>query len=144
MRRLSSNLTLFFRIFLPTAWISFFGIFALVIFLADSTDKPLLAATNFRIIYFSLFIVFFVIIYFTIFQLKRVETDNKYLFVTDYFKTYRYLLEDVKEINIMSLGLLKIAKLKLHQKGAFGKSIPFIIKRSTFEIFQAEHPNLIK
>ena len=38
---------------------------------------------------------------------KRVEADENYYYVTNYFKTYRYHKDDVLEIKTMDLGIWK-------------------------------------
>ena len=144
MRRLSSNFTLFFKLFVPTGWVSFFGLFGLVIFIADTTDKPLLASSVFRIGYLVFFFVFLALIYFTIFQLKRVEEENRTMFVTDYFKTIKFPFELITHISSMNLGLFTVVWLHLQSKGTFGKRIPFIAKASNFKDFKAENPSFFK
>ena len=142
MQRLSSNLTLFFKIFLPVSWVSFFGFFGLVIFLIDPTDEPFLTSSMFRMIYVGCYIVFLTLIYLTIFQLKRVETSDGYIFVTNYFKTVRFSIDNIKKISIMNLGITKIARLHLHNKGVFGSRIPFIAKKSSLDSFRSSYPDI--
>ena len=142
MITLSSNITLILRIFIPTAWLSFFGLFLAVIFLVDSSDKPLLANGVFRITFVSIFFLFLTLIYFTLWRLKRVETDGKSLFVTDYFKTARYPLEDVERISITNLFILKLGTVVLKDKGTFGRKLPFVAKNSNLKDFKNYRPNL--
>jgi len=142
MQRLSSNLTLFFKLFIPTGWVSFFGLFLLVIFAIDTTDKPLLASQSFRIGFIGFFVIFLALIYFTIFQLKRVETQDKFIFVTNYFKTIKFPFENIDHISTLNLGLFKVVWLHLKSKGLFGKRIPFITKKSNFKSFETNNPSL--
>ena len=144
MQRLSSNLTLFFKLFLPTGWISFFGLFGLVIFVVDTTDLPLFASSMFRMGYASFFIIFLALIYFTIFQLKRVEQENGFMFVTDYFRTIKFPFENISHITTMNLGLMKVAWLHLKTKGVFGKRIPFVVKNTNFKDFEEINPSFFK
>ena len=144
MQRLSSNFTLFFKLFVPTGWVSFFGLFALVIFLVDTTDKPLLASSVFRIGYLVFFFLFLAVIYFTIYQLKRVEYENGSMFVTDYFKTITFPLENIERISTMNLGLFTLVWLHLRAKGIFGKRIPFLAKKTNFQSFESNHPDLFQ
>ena len=142
MQRLSSNLTLFFKLTVPVAWVSFFGLFALVIFLVDTTDKPLLASSYFRIGFLAFFFIFMGLIYLTIFQLKRVEHEEGYIFTTDYFKTIKFPIENIEKVSSMNLGLFKVIWFHLKAKGVFGKRIPFIAKKSNFIAFKAKYPQL--
>jgi len=142
MQRLSSNLTLFFKIFLPVSWVSFFGVFGIVIFLIDPTDEPFLTSTMFRSIYFASYLLFLTFIYFTIFQLKRVETSDGYIYTTNYFKTVRFPIENIKKISVMNLGITRIARMHLHNKGLFGSKIPFIAKKNSLESFKNSYPDI--
>lgn len=141
MQRLSSNFTLFLKLFVPTGWLSFFGLFGLVIFLVDTTDKPLLASNYFRIGYLVFFVIFLTLIYFTIFQLKRVECQDKLMYVTDYFKTVRFPFENIDRISTLNLGLVLIVWMHLKNKGKFGKRIPFLAKKSNFAHFKSTNPD---
>ncbi len=142
MQRLSSNLTLFFKIFLPVSWVSFFGFFGLVIFLIDPTDEPFLTSNMFRMTYVCCFAVFLTLIYFTIFQLKRVETSDGFIYTTNYFKTVRFSIDNIKKISVMNLGITRIARMHLHKKGLFGSKIPFMAKRSSLQSFKNSYPNI--
>ena len=144
MVRLSSNLTLFFKLFIPTGWVSFFGLFTLVIFVVDTTDKPLLASTVFRLSFLAFFLIFFAIIYFTIFQLKRVEHKEGDIYVTDYFKTIKLPIENIHRISTLNLIIFKVVWFHLKTKGVFGKRIPFIAKKSNFKSFESTNTSLFK
>ena len=142
MQRLSSNLTLVFKLFIPTSWVSFFGLFTLVIFIADTTDMPLLASPYFKFGFLAFFLIFLVLIYFTIFQLKRVEYQGNEIFVTDYFKTIKFPVTNIDRISTMNLFIFKVVWFHLRAKGIFGKRIPFIAKKTTFALFEANFQNL--
>jgi len=142
MQRLSSNLTLFFKIFLPVSWCSFFGLFGVVIFILDTNNEPFLTSSMFRSIYVGFFLLFMALIYFTIFQLKRVETSEGYIYTTNYFKTIRFPIENIKKISVMNLGIIKIARMHLYNKGLFGSKIPFITKWTNFESFRTQYPDI--
>lgn len=140
MQRLSSNLTLLLKVVLPVSWVSFFGLFGLVIFLLDPMDEPFLTSTPFRAIYLAWFLLFAILIYFTLFQLKRVEEEDENIYMTNYFKTIKFPVKNIKKISVMNLGIIKIARMHLHQKGLFGSKIPFITKWSNFETFKNKYP----
>jgi len=142
MQRLSSNLTLFFKLTIPVGWVSFFGLFAIVIFVVDTTDKPLLASQYFRYGFVAFFLIFLSIIYFTIFQLKRVEHEGGFMFVTDYFKTIKFPIENIERVSTLNMILFKVVWLHLKTKGRFGKRIPFLAKKSNFKTFEINNPSL--
>jgi len=109
----------------------------------ETTNEPFLTSTMFRSIYVVAFFLFMVLIYFTIFQLKRVETAEGHIYTTNYFKTVRFPIENIKKISVMNLGIIKIARMHLHNKGLFGSKIPFITKWSNFESFRTQYPDVV-
>jgi hypothetical protein len=93
-------------------------------------------------IYVGCYILFLTLIYFTIFQLKRVETSDGYIYSTDYFKTIRFPIDNIKKISVINLGITKIARMHLHNKGVFGRIIPFMAKKSNFDSFRTSYPDV--
>ncbi|MEE9439107.1 MAG: hypothetical protein V3V14_08920 [Saprospiraceae bacterium] len=142
MQRLSTNLTLFLKIFIPLGWTTFFGLFAIVMFIVDNNDNPVLGNSTFRMYYLLFFILFLAFLYFTIFQLKRVEADDKSIVVTNYFQTVRYSFDSIKTISETNLGIAKLVRIKLFQKGIYGKAIPFIAKNANLKEFKNANPGL--
>ncbi len=142
MHRISSNLTILLKIFIPTVWVVFFTTILIVIFTVNSQTLPVLTSTSFRIGYVIFYVLFLTIIYFSIFQLKRVEFGEDSYIVTNYLKTYRLIYEDIEQVDITELGRLKLIKLKLKAKGSFGKTISFLASSKLYEIFMQSHPNV--
>ncbi len=140
MQRISSNLTLFFRIFIPVFWTTFYGLFTVVMFLADDStiqlfQSDLLKYSN-LLFYFSTLMI----IYLTIFQLKRVELSEDGVFVTDYLKTLRYSFDSVEAVGFRNYYFFKLGFIILKEKGYFGKKIVFLLKKKYLEDFMQEHP----
>lgn len=140
MFRISSNSTLFFKLFIPSFWVMFFGMFLITLFTSDPDIVPLFHVPAFRWGYTAFYVVFVLFIYFTIFQLKRVELDQQYLYASNYFKTYRYQIQDIKSMSITDLFFIRIGRVELSNKGRFGKKIRFILKRKYLIDFLAKHP----
>jgi len=143
MQRLSSNFTIILKLFIPIAWTTFFGLFMIVIFLLDPMDEPFLTSAYFRIGYTLFYVIFLILGYFTLFQLKRVESDHDYLYITSYFKTIRIPLDAVQKVSISNLIIVKLARIHLINKGVFGKKIAFITKQANFQTFLAQNDQLI-
>ncbi|MEZ4907635.1 MAG: hypothetical protein R2771_08385 [Saprospiraceae bacterium] len=126
MIRLSSNWTLFLKIFLPVFWLSFFGGFALASFVSDEIEVPYFTSFSFqwKII---LFIVSGIIFFgFTFFRLKRVDGDDSHIYISNYFKTYRYEIEAIKEIVIYDHLVLKATHLYFNGKSSLGRKVIFL------------------
>lgn len=136
MQRISTNLTLFYKLFIPTFYLAFFGAFTIV----SLTFKaiPLL----WHIIIVVLFLASGTLLYFTLLQLKRVEIDAQHLYVTNYFKHFRYSLDSVEKIVEKDYTLFRIATIHLHQKGSFGQKMIFIPSGSLYNDFWKNHPEL--
>ena len=139
MIRLSSNWTLFLKLFIPVFWIAFFSGFVIASFVSDPQLVPQIANNKFRLqsVLFVLGgILFFA---FTFFRLKRIDADDKHIFVSNYFKTYRYPVTDIDNIIIYNHIILKAAHLKFKGKTSFGKKVIFIPMMSNLRNFAAKH-----
>lgn len=140
MVRLSSNATLFFRLFFPTAWIVFFGLFTLAIW----TTRENLGALNH--LYFKggttlFFLSGLVFFYFTLFRLRRIESDGKNLFVTNYFRTFRYPLTEVDSYSEFNYFFFATGHFHLKNKGSFGKTLLFIVSKKNMQEFRVQYPD---
>lgn len=126
MIRLSSNWTLFLKVFLPVFWISFFGGFLIAVFTSNSVQAPQFAGRKFRIgtIVFVLSgLIFFIL---TFLRLKRVDADNEFLYISNYFKTYRYTFDSIDKITVYDHLLLRAAHLKFRGKTKLGQKVIFL------------------
>jgi hypothetical protein len=135
MQRVSSNLTVFFKLFLPTVWIVFFTIFTISIFTIDGQSLPFLTSPVFKYPFLLVYLIFFALIYFTIIQLKRVEMGSDCYFVSNYLKTYRLVYEDIESVSIIPLGRLQVITFRLKAKGSFGKKITFLASKQLYNLF---------
>jgi hypothetical protein len=144
MHRISSNWTLILKIFLPTAWITFFGLLTLAILLAGPGELPMGGGLVFKLVFTLGFIVFFGFLYFTVLRLKRVDFSDDGIYISNYFKSYRYQYLDVAKIEETNLGLFTLGTLFLHQKGSFGRKIYFLISQIHYQDFLDKHPDRFK
>ncbi|HMQ06301.1 MAG TPA: hypothetical protein PKC30_03320 [Saprospiraceae bacterium] len=142
MQRVSSNFTIFLKIFIPTAWITFFGLFTIAIWISEDANLPLGGGEGFRWIFTGCFIFLLACMYFSIMQLKRVEFAKDGIYVTNYFKTYRYAYHDVVNIYENNLAIATLAIIQLRNKGKFGRRIPFIISKVNYIDFITQNPEL--
>ncbi len=131
-RRISSSLTLFFRLFLPTFWTVFFGAFTIGLLLTSQLPA-VLDNIYFRIGLILFYLSGLVFLYFTCLQLKRVEIDPDFVYVTNYLKTYRYPFHNIESITETNLGLFHLATIRFKEKGSFGKKIHFLESRFKFQ-----------
>lgn len=133
MRRISSSATLFLKVFLPTFWLVFFGAFTVAALISGSSKTPLFGNWIFKAGVLGFFAAGALILYFTLMQLKRVEFDQHYLYVTNYFRTVRYLINDIDCITETNLALVHLGHIYLKAPGIFGRKITFLQSRQKFE-----------
>lgn len=126
MHRFSSNFTLFLKLILPTMWIVFFGSLLIALFIIDPDDAPLFTTWQFRLSYILFYIVFILFFRFTVIPLKRIDADGTHIFVSNYFKTYRYKFEDIREVREINYIIFKVMVFNLKAKGSFGDKITIL------------------
>lgn len=130
-KRISTSMTLFFRLFVPISWIVFFGAFTIGL-LVTSNLPAVLDNLYFRIGIILFYLAGLVFLYFTILRLKRVEIDRDFVYVTDYFKTYRYPFHNIASIHEINLYLFLLCTIRFKEKGSFGNKIHFLESRIKF------------
>ena len=141
MERISSNSTLFFKIFFPSFWTVFFGAFTIAILFNPIPMFMGWPQLTTRIIFVLLYLIGVVVIYFTIFQLKRVELSSSQLYLTNYVKHFQYSIEDIESIQVNNYFLFSLGTLSLKSKGAFGREIRFIVDRYRLKNFLESNPS---
>lgn len=142
MQRVSSNSTVFFKLFIPTAWIVFFTTFTAALFLVDGRSLPFLTSPLFKYPFLLGYFLFFVILYYTVMQLKRVEMGPEHYYVSNYLKSFRLVYDDIEKISIIPLGRLQLITFRLKAKGSFGKKITFLASKQLFELFMKTNPEV--
>lgn len=142
MKRISSSGSLFLKIFLPTFWLVFFGTFTFAVLISGRSNAALLGSWVFKVGVLGFFVAGALILYFTLMQLKRVEFDHQCLYVTNYFKTVRYPLDDIDFISETNLGLVYLGHINLKAAGTFGRKLTFLQSRQKFEDFVKADPGM--
>ena len=80
--------------------------------------------------------------YFTIMKLKRVDFGEDGIYISNYFKTYRYQYADIASIEESNMTIFYLGTIELKAKGKFGKKIRFIISKANYEYFIEQNPDL--
>lgn len=73
-----------------------------------------------------IYIAFITLMWFTIMNLKRVEEDQDYIYVTNYYNTYRYLKTDIESIATKDYSIFKVTTLTMKDVTKMGKKIRFL------------------
>ncbi|TVR84559.1 MAG: hypothetical protein EA409_00670 [Saprospirales bacterium] len=82
------------------------------------------------------------IIYLTIFRLKRVEMSREGVFVTNYFKTVKYTYDSIDSLGYKDYYFFKVGFIRLKDKGVFGSTILFLLKKKYLEDYIQANPDL--
>ncbi|RME12196.1 MAG: hypothetical protein D6816_01205 [Bacteroidetes bacterium] len=140
MHRISSNWTLFFKIFLPTFWMVFFGALTIALWMVDTPYFGNIPAMPFKLGMTFFFLVGTAALYFTLMQLLRVDLDEGHLFLSNYFKTYRYPFSEIDSISERDVVFFHLVRIKFKGKGHFGSRISFLLDDSMLRAFFQKHP----
>lgn len=144
MQNVSSSVSVILKFALPTCWIVFFGAITIALWLVDSGPVAGMESGVFRIV-MSIFFVFGVgILYWAVMGIKRVEMDNHFFYVTNYFKNIRYPYHQIEKVVEKDYYFFRTIHIILKQPGQFGKKITFIPGRINFDQFLAEHPEVVE
>lgn len=139
MTRVSANTTLFWKMFIPILYATFFGLLGLVIIFELGANFSLFTSLYVKVSYGLMFLALFGFMYFTIMKLKRVEMDGEAFIATNYFKAYRYKIDDIKAYYTYDFFVFKIHSIHLKSKGKFGKKIRFIPYMVGLDIVKEQH-----
>jgi len=136
MIRVSSDWTLFLKLFLPTVWIVFFGVVELVMIVYSMFPAWIILAS---IISYGMGVL---VLYATVLRLKRVECTEDYLYVTNYFKTYRYSYDSIASTRVINLLIAQIVTMRFKDRTSFGRGIYFVKRQKVWEEQGIIHPEL--
>ncbi len=143
MQRVSTNLTLFFKLFLPIFWIVFFGALTGAFWMSDVQFIGAFPAGPFKIGILVFFLLGVALLYWSVMRLKRVEMDDQFVYITNYFKHYRYPYHNIEKILEKDYLLFHTVLIRFKVPGHFGKKISFIASRTHFHRFLNAHPEVV-
>ena len=124
---LSSNATLFWRVFVPAFGTVFFLGLAMAHLFTNAEELYSWAPAYAMRIFFTLILVGWV--YFvrrTIWKLKRIDANDAHIYVTNYWVTARYPWSDVDRVEETRRMGRRVAHLHLKGAGRFGRKISFL------------------
>jgi len=143
MIKLSSGLTVLFKFVIPVFWVVFFGSFiAAFLFLADGSIH--VGSTYFKGLLIAGYIGWCILMYFTIFKLKRVEGSKDGLFISNYFKHIQVPFEAIRDFSETHLGLFILIKVRFNQPTFFGKKVYFLASPKRFSLFVNQNADLLQ
>lgn len=123
---ISSNWTLVLKIFFPILWGAFFGLITIAFWFSEGPSVGTMPIDSFRLLMSSFFFTGIAVLYFSFMQLKRVEVDEHFFYVTNYKDTARYPFHSVEKLEEANYFLFKIVRVYFKESGIFGKKIIFL------------------
>lgn len=144
MLRLSSNLTLALKIFIPVFWTTLLAASTLMAWFGPEQYFSWLDLPSLRWGLLVTLLMATLLFRFAFWPLKRVETDDVHIYVSDYFKTARYRWDsDVVTLHQERFLLLfPVAFLELKGKGSFGRKPFFLLRRKALKQLKTAYPEL--
>lgn len=144
MHRLSSNATLFLKIFLPVFWTTIMFGLTLVVWLEKASKFGGLDMTSLRWTFLFTLVVGVVSFLVLTWPLKRVETDGEKVYVSNYFRTAFYHWErDVEAVHEFRFLFFRVAVIELNGIGSFGRKLRFLPSKKLLKAFKERHPGVI-
>lgn len=140
MHRVSSQLTLFLRIAVPTIWLS--AVLSLLVLLGLSVKGTAGLMAN-PLLWTGLLVILatgLVIMKLVFWRYYRVDMDDRHLYITNYFRTYRYPLSEIESISNSTILPGRSFSIRLRSKGYFGQRIRFLASQGLWADYLAHHP----
>lgn len=145
MQHVSSSLTLFLKFAFPIGWIVCFGSMTAAFWLVDGINVIAgVPIENFRWMATGFFLSGVLLLYYALMRIKRVEMDEHFFYVTNYFKHVRYPFHQIKKIVEKDYLLFRTVHIHLKEAGYFGKKISFVASRDRFNEFLKNHPEIVR
>lgn len=132
-QRISSNWTLFLKLFLPTFWFVFYGAVVIAIFASQTSGGSTMASSGLQWAALVFYVSGSVVLYYTLMPLKRVEFDEHFLYVSNYFKTVRIPWHNVEELAAKKRWVVLLGKVVFKEPVTFGKRVQFVASSSLFK-----------
>lgn len=144
MERVSSQLTILIRIALPTILISI--VLSLIVLLSSAVQGRANIFTNPVIIASCLLLLamLFALFKFVFWRIYRVDMDATHLYVSNYFKSFKYPFTDIDAIVDSKILPGRVYIIILKSRGSFGRRIPFLASKKLWQEFVEQHPEAFR
>jgi hypothetical protein len=124
---LSTNSTLYWRLFVPIFSTVILTAMLLVLWLTDDDELYFSIHPMYpRLIALAVWITWIWLMYRTLWRLKRIDASAAHLYVTDYWTNVRYPWAEVEKVETVSRLGRKITQIHLIAPGRFGQKISFL------------------
>ena len=124
---LSSNTTLFWRVFLPIFGTVMVTALVAALLLTDREDVYLpFPVLWLQVLIALLWLGWCYFVWRILWRLKRVDADDTHLYVTNYWTTVRYPWSEVERVETQRRWGRRIVHVHLRAAGRFGRRISFL------------------
>lgn len=137
--RMSSNWTIFLKLFIPVFWLSFFIPASFAILFSESFYQ-LRGSNLMSLIILGVLLSGLLFFYLTTWKLHRIDATPDELYASNYFKTIKFPFENIERVSENNLLITHLFCLHLKQKGHLGKKIYFIESGRSFREFVERYP----
>lgn len=134
-KQLSSSLTLFWVIAVPTMWSAFFGIFTIAVFFSEREYFGFVSSALLKVLIPIILLGGLLIFVYTIMRFRRIDLDADFVYATNYMKTYRYPWHNVESIQTKKGILFNKGFIKLKEEGNFGTQLSFLLSNRRWREF---------
>ncbi len=143
MINISTNATLILKFAIPIFWMIFFGSFTIAAWVIPAVEEGAGPDMSTKIGMTVFFLAGVAFLYWGFLRLKRIEMDGDFVYVTNYFKTYRYPWHNIDKIEEKDYVLFRTLHIYLNNPGKFGKKIYCVISQKRLNEFLAAHPGVL-
>ena len=127
------------KFFIPVFWIVFFGAFTTASMMYQFEYFGNIPASTFRVIVVLFYLSGVAMFVFTLMRLVRVEADEQFLYVTNYFKTARYPYHNIEALQESDFLGFMLINVIFKESGTFGKRVNFVASKQLYRSFWEQH-----
>lgn len=139
MERYSSNLTLFYVIFLPVFTWVFLLASTLGAFLGPALNSEIYISDYARYAVLALLILMSFFNIFFALRLKRLEADGEKIYISNYFKHTMMPIDNIRSVVITDLFIMRIARIQFVKKSYWGHTIKVLERENMLQKYCEAH-----
>lgn len=144
MQVVSSPWTLALKLLLPTFWFCFFGGLAVILLFYPLEDlKEPFTPTTARLMVISFVLSTAGIYYLMFLPIKWVSMDAKYLYVSNFMKSYQYTYDSIARVEESRMLFWNKVTIHFHDSTQFGQTIVFFGSYYWY-YFLKKHPEVLQ
>ncbi len=143
IQRVSSRWTFFLKLAFPLLWIILMGGVTILMLISplENLEAPFTPSIA-KAMTIGFYLTVIGLLYLLFMRTLWVGLDPKHIYISNYFKSYKYTYNSVAKFEEKNMLLYTIVVIHFHQKTKFGKSI-FFIRNHYWNYFLEKHPEVI-